>query len=154
MTTVMNAVPESESGLASGINNAVSRLAALLAVAVFGAVLVTVFNHSLDQYLNQLLLTPAVRAQINDARPLLAAAHNPDPMVQHAIAESFVSGYRFVIWPGDRPGSFECYHRMAAHRVRHTCVCKTGVAPKTPSVLLPCSSAKPLKEPDKLAVAI
>ena len=97
-TTVMNAVPESESGLASGINNAVSRLAALLAVAVFGAVLVTVFNHLLDQSLDQLALPPAVRAQIDVARPLLAAAHNSNPVVQRAITESFVSGYHSVIW--------------------------------------------------------
>jgi MFS family permease len=97
-TTVMNAVPESESGLASGINNAVSRLAALLAVAVFGAVLVTVFNHSLDRSLDQLALTADVRAQIDAARPLLAAAHNPNLMVQRAITESFVRGYRAVIW--------------------------------------------------------
>ena len=97
-TTVMNAVPESESGLASGINNAVSRLASLLAVAVFGAILVTVFNHSLDQHLDQLKLIPEIRAQIDAARPQLAAAHNPDPQVQHAITESFLSGYRAVIW--------------------------------------------------------
>jgi EmrB/QacA subfamily drug resistance transporter len=97
-TTVMDAVPESESGVASGINNAVSRLASLLAVAVFGAILVTVFNHSLDQSLDQLALVPAVRAQVDTARPLLAATHNPNPSVQRAIAESFVSGYRAVIW--------------------------------------------------------
>jgi EmrB/QacA subfamily drug resistance transporter len=97
-TTVMNAVPDSESGLASGINNAVSRLAALLAVAVFGAILVTVFNHSLSQSLDQLALTPGVRAQIDAARPLLAATHNPNPIVQRAIIESFVSGYHSVIW--------------------------------------------------------
>ncbi|HEX4154466.1 MAG TPA: MFS transporter [Acidobacteriaceae bacterium] len=97
-TTVMNAVPESESGVASGINNAVSRLAALLAVAVFGAVLVTVFNHSLDRSLDPLALTPNVRAQIDAARQQLAAAHNPNPLVQRAIRESFVSGYRSVIW--------------------------------------------------------
>jgi len=97
-TTVMNAVPESESGLASGINNAVSRLAALLAVAVFGAVLVTVFNHSLDRSLDQLTLTSDVRAEIDAARPQLAAAHNPDLMVQRAITESFLRGYRVVIW--------------------------------------------------------
>ena len=94
----MNAVPESESGLASGINNAVSRLAALLAVAVFGAVLVTVFNHSLDRSLDQLTLTSDVRAEIDAARPQLAAAHNPDLMVQRAITESFLRGYRVVIW--------------------------------------------------------
>ena len=97
-TTVMNAVPESESGLASGVNNALSRLAALLAVAVFGAVLVTVFNHSMDRSLGQLALAPSVRAQVAAARPQLAAAHNSDPNVQRAIRESFVSGYRSVIW--------------------------------------------------------
>ena len=97
-TTVMAAVPDSESGLASGINNAVSRLAALLAVAVFGAVLVAVFNHSLDLSLNRLALMPGVRAQVDAARPQLAAAHNPNPMVQHAITESFLCGYRSVIW--------------------------------------------------------
>jgi hypothetical protein len=97
-TTVMNAVPDSESGLASGVNNAVSRLASLLAVAVFGAVLVTVFNHSLDQHLSQMALNPNTHAQVDAARPQLAAAHNPDPMIQHAITESFISGYRAVIW--------------------------------------------------------
>src|ERR1700728_4296428 len=96
-TTVMNAVPRSESGLASGVNNAVSRLASLLAVAVFGAVLVAVFNHSLDRALDQMALTPDVRAQIDAARPLLAAAQNPNLMVQRAITESFISGYRVVI---------------------------------------------------------
>ncbi|WP_263360138.1 MFS transporter [Acidicapsa ligni] len=97
-TTVMNAVPDSESGLASGVNNAVSRLASLLAVAVFGVVLVTVFNHSLDRHLDQLALASDVRAQIDAARPLLAATHNPDSVVQQAITESFLSGYRAVIW--------------------------------------------------------
>jgi EmrB/QacA subfamily drug resistance transporter len=97
-TTVMNAVPESESGLASGINNAVSRLAALLAVAVFGVVMVTVFNHSLNRSLGQLVLSSEVRAEIDAARPELAAANNPNPILQHAITESFLTGYRTVIW--------------------------------------------------------
>jgi MFS family permease len=97
-TTVMNAVPISESGLASGVNNAVSRLAALLAVAAFGFVLVSVFNHSLDQHLSQTILSPSARAQVDAARPLLAATHNPDSIIQRAIRDSFLSGYRTVIW--------------------------------------------------------
>jgi hypothetical protein len=70
----------------------------LLAVAVFGVALVTVFNHSLDGHLAQLALSPDARAKIDAARPLLAAAHNPDPRVQRAIGASFISGYRTVIW--------------------------------------------------------
>lgn len=97
-TTVMNAVPESESGLASGINNAISRLAGLLAVAVFGVILIAVFNHTLDHKLAHLALTLEVRAYIDAARPQLASTHNPDPAVQRAITESFVNGYRAVIW--------------------------------------------------------
>jgi hypothetical protein len=72
----------------------------LLAVAVFGAVLVTVFNRSLDQSLDRLALNPDVRAQTDAARPQLAATHNPNPAVQRAITESFVSGDRSVIWIG------------------------------------------------------
>jgi EmrB/QacA subfamily drug resistance transporter len=97
-TTVMNAVPDSESGVASGINNAVSRLAALLAVAVFGAILITVFNRALDHRLIGLSLTPAVRAAVDAARPQLAAAHSNDAGAQRAIVESFVEGFRVVLW--------------------------------------------------------
>jgi hypothetical protein len=48
-TTVMNAIPESKSVLASGTNNPNSRLAALLTVAHLGVVLVSVSNHSLNR---------------------------------------------------------------------------------------------------------
>jgi MFS family permease len=97
-TTVMNAVPDTESGLASGVNNAVSRLASLLAVAGFGAVLVAVFNRSLDRHLSELMLSSGLRAQVDAARPLIAAAHNANPAIQQAIADAFLSGYRAVIW--------------------------------------------------------
>ena len=46
-TTVMNALDSSQAGAASGINNAVSRLAALLAVALFGIVMSVAFRHAL-----------------------------------------------------------------------------------------------------------
>ncbi|HEY5329092.1 MAG TPA: MFS transporter [Acidobacteriaceae bacterium] len=97
-TTVMNAVPENEAGVASGVNNAVSRLASLLAVAVFGLVLYAAFNHALDRRLDALHLTPAARRQVDAQRPLLAAAKNPDPRVERAIGEAFTTGFRVILW--------------------------------------------------------
>jgi MFS family permease len=97
-TTVMNAVDQADAGLASGVNNAVSRIGGLLAVAVFGVILLAGFNRGLDRRLDRLALTPQARQQADAQRPLLAAASDPDPRVQRAVDESFVAGYRWVIW--------------------------------------------------------
>ena len=97
-TTVMNAVDQAEAGVASGVNNAVSRIGGLLAVAVFGVVLLAGYNRGLDRRLDRLALSPQARQRADAQRPLLAAASNPDPRVQRAVAESFVAGYRWVIW--------------------------------------------------------
>lgn len=97
-TTVMNAVEQSHAGTASGINNAVSRIAALLAVAVFGALMTGIFQKVLDRELNVLDVTPAVRAQVWAQRSKLAAAETGDPRGRQAIDEAFVAGYRAVLW--------------------------------------------------------
>ena len=97
-TAVMNSVPGAEVGTASGINNAVSRIAGLLAVAVFGWVLYASFNHSLDRRISTFSLSPTELHDVDQQRPELAAANSSDPRVRHAIAESFVSGYRVVLW--------------------------------------------------------
>ena len=96
-TTVMNAVPVSEAGVASGVNNAVSRMAGLLAVAMFGLLLYTSFNHALDRHLQTLSLSSEQRQQVDQQRPRLAAAEDPDPRVNRVIAESFVAGYRVIL---------------------------------------------------------
>ena len=95
---VMNAVEQSHAGTASGINNAVSRIAALLAVAVFGVLMTGVFQKVLDRELDILAVAPAVREQVWAQRSKLAAAETEDTRGRQAIAEAFVGGYRGVLW--------------------------------------------------------
>ena len=97
-TTVMNAVSQSRAGVASGINNAVSRIAGALSIAVFGLILSSVFNQALEQRLNGLALPPETREQIRSQRSKLAAIETSDPNTREAIDESFVAGYRVVLW--------------------------------------------------------
>ena len=97
-TAVMESVPSSEAGVASGVNNAVSRIAGLLAIAVFGLVLSAGFNRTLNRSLAQMQLSPSVRASAETQRPKLAGAQISDLLVKHAFDEAFVSGYREVIW--------------------------------------------------------
>jgi EmrB/QacA subfamily drug resistance transporter len=97
-TAVMESVPSEEAGVASGVNNAVSRIASLLAVAVFGLVLSTGFNRALDRSLAQMQLSPSLRERIEMQRSKLAGAEIGDLRVQRAFDKAFVSGYREVIW--------------------------------------------------------
>jgi len=97
-TTVMNSIPESHAGVASGINNAVSRLASLVAVAAFGALLVQVFSRTLD---HQLLLTGVSAEEtrhIHANRFQLAAIKSENPLALRAVSNSFVTAYRVVLW--------------------------------------------------------
>jgi EmrB/QacA subfamily drug resistance transporter len=96
-TTVMNSVPVSEAGVASGVNNAVSRVAGLMAIAIFGLILYVRFNTVLDRELQGFSLSPDQRYQVNEQRPRLAAAEASTPQVRRALDDAFSSGFRAVL---------------------------------------------------------
>ena len=103
-TTVMGAVEAERAGLASGINNTVSRAASLLSIAVFGIVAYHRFNHALGRRLNALGIPPGVQQLLANERKKLAAADVSSlpagvrSAVRGAIESSFVDGFRVIMW--------------------------------------------------------
>jgi EmrB/QacA subfamily drug resistance transporter len=103
-TTVMNAVPQDRAGIASGVNNAVSRVAGLLAVAIFGILLVNVFAYRLDRSLSNLDVRPDLRQTIERQSTKLAAIEVPPgtpaiqaELIRETINKSYVTGFRSVM---------------------------------------------------------
>ena len=103
-TTVMNSVDAGFSGAASGINNAASRVASLLAVAVFGLIMASMFERSLDSRLEQAAVAPQLAGAVERQRDKLAAIELPGGIgtgertaAKRAIAEAFVSGFRAIM---------------------------------------------------------
>ncbi|HEV3238732.1 MAG TPA: MFS transporter [Gemmataceae bacterium] len=103
-TTVMNAVAQDKAGVASGVNNAVSRIGGLLGIALLGIVIQQAFNHKLDQRLARLPLALEVRRSIDEQRIRLAGAESSSGIdsqtqqaLKEAIDESFVFGFRLVM---------------------------------------------------------
>ena len=73
--TALNSVPEHQVGIASGINNGVSRVAGLLAIAVLGALISGSFKSTIDDNLSGAPLSPQAEKAVSQAKdkPLGAA---------------------------------------------------------------------------------
>jgi MFS family permease len=67
-STVLGAVEEKHAGVASGVNNAIARIAGLLAIAVLGAFVTSQFSSSLDSRLGDRPLGAAARAAVAEAK--------------------------------------------------------------------------------------
>jgi len=103
-TVVMNSVDQERVGTASGINNAVARVAGVLAIAVLGIVMVTAFSSHLNQNLVRLSLPPGVLDVLQKEEVKLAGVQVPtglDPdmtvAIKRSIDEAFVFGFRIVM---------------------------------------------------------
>jgi EmrB/QacA subfamily drug resistance transporter len=103
-TVVMNSVGQDRVGTASGINNAVARVAGVLAIAVLGIVMVNAFGSRLNHSLVRLQLTPGVLEIVQSDKIKLAGLRVPAGLspttkaaIKESIAEAFVFGFRTVI---------------------------------------------------------
>jgi hypothetical protein len=103
-TVVMSSVGQDRAGTASGINNAVARVAGVLAVAVLGIVMVKVFSSSLNRSLTGVALPRDVLQYIRSSEINLAGLDLPPglhsdkaTLIHAAISRAFVFGFRTVM---------------------------------------------------------
>lgn len=102
-TTVMNSVPPDAAGTASGVNNALSRVAGVLAIAVFGTLMAAVFEPRLRAALAT--LSPEAAEAVWRQRGRLAAIALPAgaadaAQARAAVHQAFVAGYRWIMAAG------------------------------------------------------
>ena len=103
-TVALGSVESEHSGLASGVNNAMARVAGLLAVAVLGVFAYGAFSATLDTRLEGMNLSGGVRSELEAAKADLGAAEAPKgadtrtaAKIESAIDASFVAGFRAVM---------------------------------------------------------
>ena len=105
-TTVMSAVDPRHAGAASGVNNAVARVAALLAIAVISVVLAGTFEARVRPALNRLALSSAARQEVDRELPKMAGADlaqgptllpEEQRVVRAIIDDAFVFAFRLVM---------------------------------------------------------
>src|SRR5207245_11051002 len=99
-----NSVDRDHIGAASGINNAVARVAGVLAIAVLGIVMVNAFSYRLNRQLASLSLTVNVLHDIKADEITLAGLHLPvgvadstSAALRDSIGEAVVFGFWLVI---------------------------------------------------------
>jgi EmrB/QacA subfamily drug resistance transporter len=104
-TVVMTAFDQGKAGVASGINNAASRVSGLVAVALFAALVTLTFNSELAAALVGVDLPAAALQALAAQKNLLTAAEIPDGLapelvrqLEAAIHGSFLTGYRAAMW--------------------------------------------------------
>ena len=103
-TVVMSSVEQERAGAASGINNAVARVASVLAVAILGIVMVKLFSSSLNRSLTGAVLPPGILEYVRSNQIKLAGLDVPSgldaqtaALLRASISHAFVFGFRIVM---------------------------------------------------------
>ncbi|NDJ85144.1 MAG: MFS transporter [Chloroflexi bacterium] len=102
-STVMGAVSSERSGIASGINNAVTRSSQVLSTAILGAVALGVFTSALTSRTDDITMSSMARDELAESAHELGNATPPEALeadrtdaVQLAIDLAFVDMFRVI----------------------------------------------------------
>lgn len=103
-TVVMNAVDQKRAGTASGINNAIARVAGLLSIAVLGVVMVSAFRFHLNRSLLDLGIPAGTMHDLQSNEIKLAGLIIPAgtdsrmaAAIQVSIERAFIYGFRLIV---------------------------------------------------------
>ncbi len=95
-------VPSEFSGTASGANNSISRVAGVMAIAVIGAILISIFQAEFIKSVNNLNIDPDIKHELIRNSDKMSGMILPESLdatskneVQLAIERSFVEGFRW-----------------------------------------------------------
>lgn len=105
-TAVMNSISHKQSGISSGVNNAVSRIAGIFANAAFGALALLIFTNTVMQQLNGPEFNERQKAKIKAETVNLGNAQVPadtftttqKTTIRQLYRGAFLDAYQSVLW--------------------------------------------------------
>lgn len=96
-TVVMTSVDEERSGAASGINNSVSQIAALLALALSAPLFFAKFSTDLKHRLSSVQVPSQIVSQVEGQQRQLGAIRTSDAQAKTAVDDAFVGAFRLIV---------------------------------------------------------
>jgi hypothetical protein len=104
-TAVMSALDTRLAGTASGVNNAVARIAGVLAIAVMGTIALTIFKGAVNDETARISLSPAAREELavqalrfGDAAVPKSVPEGLAGEVELSLKRAFVGSFRIVMY--------------------------------------------------------
>lgn len=104
-TAVMAAVPSHNTGIASGINNTMSRIAGLLAIAVLGTIIIISFRNNLESHTAGMEISKQKKTELINNSNKLAETKPPEGLskrdshrITQNIKDSFVNAFDLIIF--------------------------------------------------------
>ena len=104
-TAVMGSVPQHSAGIASGVNNAMSRASQVLALSIMGGIALVFFIGNLSPSVEALELPAEAEVQILDSASDLGGIPIPEALsetetdsVRTVIREEFVAMFNLMMW--------------------------------------------------------